>query len=185
MGVIVIVGRSCSGKSSLQKEISRMGKYSKVVTCTTRQPRLKDNEVDGVHYHFLSKEAFETKLAGGEFVETSEYAGNMYGTLKSDLLGDKVVVVEPVGAYNIKKALGCAAFVIHLDVDSGTCRRGLEMRGTPEDEIEKRVNDDNILFSSPMPFVDRVIDNRGFRTSTRDLAIHAVSSALLFFGNQP
>ncbi len=54
------------------------------VSCTTRSPR--PGEVDGVHYHFLTREAFLAHLAAGDFLEHAEVHGNYYGTLQSELL---------------------------------------------------------------------------------------------------
>jgi guanylate kinase len=41
--------------------------------------------VNGVDYHFLSQDDFDRRVAAGEFVEHAVYAGNSYGTLRSEL----------------------------------------------------------------------------------------------------
>ena len=48
------------------------------VSATTRPPR--PGEVDGVHYHFLSRETFREWVEAGEFLEHAELVGNCYGT---------------------------------------------------------------------------------------------------------
>ena len=50
--MIILVGKSCSGKDTVVKELAKMG-YNKIVTCTTRPPR--PGEIDGREYHFLNK----------------------------------------------------------------------------------------------------------------------------------
>ena len=53
------------------------------VSSTTRQPRA--GEVDGVHYHFTTKEEFEADIAKGNFLENNEVHGNFYGTHKASV----------------------------------------------------------------------------------------------------
>ncbi|AQX27813.1 guanylate kinase [Bartonella sp. JB15] len=50
---------------------------------TTRARR--PSEVDGIHYHFISKKEFERKCAGDEFIEWAEVHGNYYGTLRESV----------------------------------------------------------------------------------------------------
>lgn len=47
--MIILVGKSCSGKDTVVKELTKMG-YNKIVTCTTRPPR--PGEINGREYHF-------------------------------------------------------------------------------------------------------------------------------------
>jgi guanylate kinase len=66
------------------------------VSVTTRAPR--SGEVDGVDYHFTSREEFENRIAGNEFMEWAEFAGNLYGTLEREVqerrISGKHVVLE-------------------------------------------------------------------------------------------
>jgi guanylate kinase len=48
------------------------------VSSTTRAPR--PGEVDGVHYHFITKEEFQAEVNQGHFLEHNEVHGNFYGT---------------------------------------------------------------------------------------------------------
>ena len=82
--ILVITGPSGVGKGTLIKGLlERVPGLQLAVSATTRKPRA--GEVNGVDYHFLSAEDFERRVAAGEFVEHAEYAGNRYGTLKSEL----------------------------------------------------------------------------------------------------
>ena len=59
-------------------------------------------------YHFLSPDDFERRVAGGEFVEHASYAGNRYGTLKSELsrpAGAIVVEIDVQGARQVRESL--------------------------------------------------------------------------------
>ncbi|KAJ1346218.1 hypothetical protein KIN20_000964 [Parelaphostrongylus tenuis] len=54
------------------------------VPYTTRPPR--DGEIDGIHYHFVSKQRFLDDSKAGKFVEYGEYERHMYGTALTDIL---------------------------------------------------------------------------------------------------
>jgi guanylate kinase len=106
-----LVGKSGSGKSELEKQFKRL------VSFTTR--KMRDGEIDGVHYHFLNKEDIEPEILKFEetgqsdiILEYSEYAGNYYGNLWSEYKektkdGDVVAVVTDLpGALSFKKVIG-------------------------------------------------------------------------------
>jgi guanylate kinase len=80
------------------------------ISATTRPPR--PGEEDGVDYHFLDGREFDRRLESGEFVEHAEYAGNRYGTLKSEIdrareEGARALVleIEVQGARQVREAL--------------------------------------------------------------------------------
>ena len=77
---LVICGPSGSGKSTLLKRL--MAEYPDTfgfsVSHTTRKPR--PGEEHGVHYFYVSREELNKRIAAGEFLETAEFSGNLYGT---------------------------------------------------------------------------------------------------------
>jgi guanylate kinase len=81
---LILSAPSGGGKTTiarmLQRRRSDVG-YS--VSCTTRVPR--PNEVHGRDYYFLSREEFERLRKEGEFAESAEVHGNLYGTLRSEV----------------------------------------------------------------------------------------------------
>lgn len=101
--IIVLLGASSSGKSTIESELSTHHGFSKIVSYTTRQPR--NNEKNGKDYFFIDNKMFEEFLSRGLFAEFDEYSQNrLYGTLKSDYVdGDKVVVLTPNGLRQLKK----------------------------------------------------------------------------------
>ncbi len=104
---ILVIGPSGSGKGALLSYVKEhRPDIIFPVSCTTRSPR--PGEVEGETYHFLSNEAFDEKVAKGEFLEWASYGGNRYGTLKSEIMdaleNGKTVMreVEVQGARQIK-----------------------------------------------------------------------------------
>jgi guanylate kinase len=82
-GILVIISSpSGAGKSTLCRElIAEFPELRFSVSYTTRPPR--KGEEDGVHYHFVTPEAFEQMVAGGEFAEHALVHGNRYGTSRA------------------------------------------------------------------------------------------------------
>lgn len=86
-GIVVISGPSGAGKSTVVRRLLTDCELSLVlsVSATTRPPR--PGEVDGVDYHFLSREEFDRRRLAGEFLEWKEVygRGDWYGTLQSEV----------------------------------------------------------------------------------------------------
>ena len=76
--LFVVSGPAGSGKSTIVKKLVDTGEFEFSVSATTRAPRA--GEINGVHYHFITRECFEEKIANGEMLEHAEYVGNFYGT---------------------------------------------------------------------------------------------------------
>lgn len=140
---IVISGPAGSGKGTvvglLRKMIPNIG-FS--VSATTRAPR--PGEIDGTHYHFISKAEFEEKMAAGEVLEHTLYCGNYYGTLKSEaerVTGegrDIILEIEVDGAAQVKKLYPESVCIMLLPPDGKTLEARLRGRGTETDEVIKR-----------------------------------------------
>src|SRR5947209_17163165 len=107
MGVLVVTGPSGVGKGTLIRELlARRPEFKLSISATTRKPR--PGEVDGRDYYFLTTEEFERRLARGEFLEHAMYAGNMYGTPRSEVDragGNLVLEIEVQGARQVREAL--------------------------------------------------------------------------------
>ena len=93
--MLILVGPSASGKTELLKILIRKYNMKKLVTYTTRPMRV--GEVNGVDYHFISKNEFLEKENNNFFFETVMYNNNYYGTSKNDFSNDKAVILEPKG----------------------------------------------------------------------------------------
>lgn len=104
--LLVVSGPSGSGKTTLCRRLADAGLVRYSISCTTRQPR--PGEVDGRDYHFLSRDEFERRLAAGDFLEHAEVHGNLYGSLKSEVLShlkegsDVVMDIDVQGAGQVR-----------------------------------------------------------------------------------
>lgn len=94
---VILSAPSGGGKTTIARRL--LGERHDVgysVSCTTRRPR--PLEVDGRDYHFLTREEFLTKQVAGEFAESAEVHGNLYGTLRTEisrvLAGGKHVIMD-------------------------------------------------------------------------------------------
>ncbi|HYI81316.1 MAG TPA: guanylate kinase [Thermoleophilaceae bacterium] len=142
--VLVITGPSGVGKGTLIRRL--LGDFAGAelsVSATTREPR--DGEVNGRDYHFLSSSEFEQRVRQGEFVEHAEYAGNRYGTLRSELQRPARLIVLEIdlqGARQVRTTMPEArqVFIAPPDNDLGELERRLVARGAESsDQIERRL----------------------------------------------
>ncbi|WP_353722663.1 guanylate kinase [Dyadobacter sp. 676] len=140
--LIIFSAPSGSGKTTIVRHL--LTKYTQqlafsVSACT--RPR-RDYEVDGRDYYFLTLQDFRQKIADQQFAEWEEvYAGNYYGTLKSEIQrlwdeGKHVLFdVDVKGGLKLKEAYGDAALAIFVKVTSDEeIQRRLSGRGTETPE---------------------------------------------------
>ncbi len=81
--LFILSSPSGAGKSTLSRLLLKEGQLELSISMTTRQRR--PSEVNGLHYHFISKKEFERKRDGDEFIEWAEVHGNYYGTLRESV----------------------------------------------------------------------------------------------------
>jgi guanylate kinase len=145
--LLIFSAPSGSGKSTLVKAlIENIPDLQFSVSATNRAPR--EGEVNGVHYWFLSKEAFLEKVKEDAFIEWEEvYEGRYYGSLKekvSEMLASGTHVVfdiDVVGGLNLKRIFGqkaLAVFVMPPSIE--VLEHRLRARGTDsDDDIGNRI----------------------------------------------
>lgn len=142
--LIVLSGPSGCGKGTIVQEILKDGDCAVSVSATTRSPR--EGEENHVHYHFLSKEEFEQRIANDGLLEYAEYCDNYYGTPRAEVeamraSGKHVILeIEVQGAFQVRERCPEAILVFTIPPSIAELRRRLEKRGTETAEVvEKRI----------------------------------------------
>ena len=164
--VFVITGPSGVGKGTLIRGLmERLPKLELSVSATTRAPR--PGEQDGVDYHFLSRQEFDRKVDGKEFVEHADYAGRSYGTLRSELedrvrAGAPVVLeIEVQGARQVRAAMPEAVQVFIAPPSLDALRTRLVGRGTDDsEEVERRLRVAEQELTAQPEFAHVVVNDR-------------------------
>jgi guanylate kinase len=82
--LLVLSSPSGGGKTTIAKSLLQARDDLGYSVSATTRPR-RDGERDGADYHFLSREEFLRRVEAGEFLEWATYAGNLYGTLRSEI----------------------------------------------------------------------------------------------------
>ena len=143
--VLLISGPSGCGKSTFCRRLLEDDDVVFSVSATTRKPR--PGEVDGQHYHFLSKDEFKRQIKDGAFVEHAEVHGNMYGTLRGpmeDAIAEGktyLVEIDVQGALQLKALEVDGIYVFVAPPDFEVLRQRLSGRGTETPEVlERRLN---------------------------------------------
>ena len=108
------------------------------VSVTTR--RIRPNEIDGVHYHFVDRAEFERLVDGGQLLEWAEFAGNLYGTPRGPVearlsAGQPVLLkIDLQGARQVREAMPEAQLVFLAPPSWDELERRLIGRGTDDPE---------------------------------------------------
>lgn len=166
--IIALLGASSSGKSITENLLKEKYGYEKIISCTTRKPR--ENEVNGIDYHFMDNETFIEAKNKGLIAEHEEYSqGRLYGTLKSSYMdeGDKVVVLTPNGLRQLKRNLPNEKYIsVLFEANIGTrVKRYIDRCGVDKfnfddaGEIFERINRDFGMFLGIKDEVDLVVYN--------------------------
>lgn len=166
--MIVIVGESASGKSTLQDMLVKSDpNYKKIVTYTTRP--MREGEVDGVSYHFVSEAAFSELASRGFFIEQNAYREWHYGTAKCDCENGsgKVAVLTPAGLRSLQRE-NIPTTSIYLFVDRRSRLIQILQRGDNIEEAYRRSLSDVGQFDGVASEVDYVIDNTAYHMTPEE-----------------
>lgn len=138
--LIVVSGFSGAGKGTLMKKlVQEYDHYALSISATTRAPRA--GEEDGREYFFLSREAFEQKIAENGLIEYACYCDNYYGTprdyVEKQLAAgrDVILEIEIQGALKIRKQFPTALLLFVMPPDARELKRRLAGRGTETAEV--------------------------------------------------
>jgi guanylate kinase len=143
--LFVVSAPSGTGKTTLVKLIQeRDDRVRRSVSYTTRSPR--GGEQDGREYHFVDVAAFAAMRERGDFLESAEVHGNLYGTSRVWLEErvragrDTLLEIDWQGARQVRLSFPQAVLVFILPPSIAELERRLRSRGQDaEDVIERRV----------------------------------------------
>lgn len=156
--MIVLSGASASGKTEVAKLLAKDHGITKIITTTTRP--MRNGEVNGRDYFFVTKEEFEKLIAEGHFVEYTIYNGNYYGSGKDQVADDKCVVIDGSGlkAYTEIKDKFVVTFLLTCS-EKVRYQRMLN-RGDSVESAKARIKNDKTAFDqSRLVKADYVIDS--------------------------
>ena len=143
--LVILSSPSGGGKTTIARTLlASRDDVGYSISATTRAPRL--TERDGVDYYFLTPEAFEARVAVGEFLEWAEYSGERYGTLAAEVdrilgQGQHVILdIEVQGAAQIRQRRNDVVSIFVLPPSAQDLVERLSRRGAEtSSEVARRL----------------------------------------------
>lgn len=137
--LLVVSGPSGAGKGTLiGRLLEEDNSFVFSVSVTTRAKR--ENEIEDVHYHFISDEEYDKLLEADAFLEHADVHGHRYGTLKSEVFGrmdagqNVLLDIDPQGALSVMRKIPECVSVFILPPDMKELEDRLRGRGTEKEE---------------------------------------------------
>ena len=162
--MVVIIGKTASGKDRIVKELISKHGFKKIITYTTRP--MRKSEKQDVTYHFIPEEDFKQKINDGFFAEYKSYDTEFgkwyYGSALEDLekADDKsVIILTPDGYRDIVEKLSNRPTAIYIYANNATIKKRLLKRGDDKNEAQRRLDHDNEDFKGIENEVDRIVYN--------------------------
>ena len=164
INIIVLAGKSASGKNFVAKKLEKHG-YETIVTYTTRSKR--KGEKQDITYHFISEDDFKQKIDDDFFAEWKSYITNegvwYYGSSLEDIENadnKSVIILTPQGYRDIKEKLpdkNIACIYLYENID--TMKKRLSKRGDDTKEVERRIKSDLEDFKNFESEADKIVYN--------------------------
>lgn len=168
--MIILMGKSASGKDTVVRKLIEQKEYKRIITWTTRP--MRPGEKEGITYHYTSEDDFKKKIKEGFFVEWKSYEtvnGTWYyGTALDDIMGARgddyrIIILTPEGYKRLSSfcshLVGINLLSIYLDVDTKVIRERLIQRGDDKKEADRRIKYDKKDFKEIEKIADVIIEN--------------------------
>jgi guanylate kinase len=151
--IVTFTGPSGCGKNTVVNALVETYPdiYERVVTCTTRQPRV--GERCGVDYYFLDPPSFNALVTARQFLERTTFCGNSYGLLYTAIsaIRDKgktaVFICDPEGVRSLSRITPVMnSFHVYMHIDKQTRQDRMIRRGDTISAVEERIKEDDARF---------------------------------------
>ena len=155
--IVILCGKSASGKDTTLKKLVEKYNYIPIISTTTRP--MREGEKNGVDYNFISKEEFNWKIAKDMFLEYRSYNTLFndipdtwyYGTEKQKLDPKNIYIsiLDFDGAREVQKYYGRDnTIIIYISCPDAIRENRAKQRGSfDQTEWDRRLKDDEIKFS--------------------------------------
>jgi guanylate kinase len=173
----IVAAPSGAGKTSLTRALLEQEPgIALSVSYTSRAPR--PNEVDGVHYHFVSRSLFEEMIRRGEFFEHAVVHGDLKGTARTAVERtlaqgkDVLLEIDWQGAHQVRAQMPDTVSIFILPPSRAELERRLRARAADSEEvIRRRLTDSRADIAHAQEF-DYLIVNDEFATALAEM--HAI-----------
>ena len=176
--LIVLSGPSGVGKGTVRKALFDMEDHDLTYSVSMTTRPMREGEVDGVDYYFVSKEDFEKRISENGFLEYEEFFGNYYGTPRDKVeqqldLGHEVVLeIEVQGALKVRNQIKDAVFIFLVPPSKKALKDRLISRGTEDDQtINSRLEKAEKEFQVAHKYDYIVVNDDVYNAADRILAI--------------
>jgi guanylate kinase len=172
--LLVVSAPSGAGKTTLVRAVLKADPTIRLsISYTTREPRT--GEINGKDYHFVSRDEFAAMSNRGEFLESAEVYGNLYGTsetwIEREIAAGRDILLEIdwQGASQVRNRFAEALSIFILPPSLQALRNRLTNRAQDKPEvIERRIAAAAEDVSHAVEF-DYIIVNDDFDEAVRDL----------------
>lgn len=143
---IVLIGKSCSGKSTLANQLAEYGFTAQL--STTSRP-MREYEKQNIDYRFVSKEQFEDAIKVNAFIEVDNFNGWYYGLTHEDFNAADILLLTPRGLQKYLDIFPREKFII-IYIETSTKLRvdRIAGRGDVHDSASRRWVSDEIDFEN-------------------------------------
>lgn len=181
--LFILSAPSGTGKTSLTKALLRANINLWLSISYTSRP-IRPGEVEGHDYYFVERKVFEQMLGNGEFIESAEIYGNLYGTSQKwinetiDSGKDVLLEIDSQGAQQVRKIFSNVVNIFVLPPSLEVLESRLRDRNQDSEEVIAKRMDAAKEEISHVSEYDYVIINDNMDIALRELVCVVQSERL-------
>ena len=155
--MLVLLGESGAGKTTIEDILISKYNMKRAISHTTRPKR--ENDIDGVNYHFVSEEQMQKLENDGDLVEKIEYNGNIYAYVETECVDDRVVVVIPEGLEQLNARKDLNIYSVYVTTPEVVRTERMKSRGDAISLVDERIALDREIFKDASKMVSAIVNN--------------------------